>query len=138
MRREIRMRKSMRMKLICVLALGALIVPSHVAQAGNFQQAKKNFCAKNLFAIAQYVKLDIFTSNATKGDSKNVATLNKNLKIFRDSAPDAKIRGLIDQLSKNIKSKTKNGVPPSVEDSGFNTIYSAILDTLMKGYVSKC
>lgn len=132
------MRKSMRMKVICVLALGALIGPSHMAQAGNFQQAKKKFCSEKLFGMSTYVKLDIFTANLSKGAPKDVALLNKNLKIWRDSAPDAKIRGLIDQISKNIKSKTKNGVPPSVEDSGFNTIYKSILDTLGKNYIYSC
>jgi hypothetical protein len=132
------MRKSMRIKVICALAVGALIVPSQIAQAGNFQQAQKKFCSEKLFGMATYVKLDIFTANLSKGAPKDVATLNRNMKIWRESAPDAKIRGLIDQIAKNIKSKTKNGVPPTVEDSGFNKIYSAILDTLTKNYVYKC
>ena len=139
MRRESsRMRKSMRMKVICVLALGALILPSQVAQAGNFHQAKKKFCSEKLFGMSNYVKLDLFTANLSKGDPKDVASLNKNMKIWRDSAPDANIRGLIDQIAKNIKSKTKNGVPPNVEDSGFNKIYKSILDALMKNYVYSC
>jgi len=132
------MRKSMKVRIICALAIGALILPSQIAQAGNFHQAKKKFCADQLFAMDDYVKLDIFTSNLSKGDSKDVASLNKNLKIWRASAPDATIRGLIDQLSKNIKSKTKNGVPPTVEASGFMKINQAILDHLMKNYVYSC
>jgi hypothetical protein len=128
----------MKVKIICALAIGALVVPSQIAQAGNFHQAKKKFCAAQLFAMDEYVKLDIFTSNLSKGNSKDVALLNKNIKIWRASAPDATVRGLIDQLSKNIKSKTKNGVPPTVEDSGYNKISKAILDHLMKNYVYSC
>lgn len=138
MRIEIKMRKSMNVKVVCVLALGVLLLPSQGAQAGNFHQAPKKFCADKLLAFDDYVKLDIFTANLSKGNSKDVASLNKNLKLWRASAPDATIRGLIDQLSKNIKSKTKNGVPPTVEASGFMKINGAILDSLMKNYVYSC
>jgi hypothetical protein len=132
------MRKSMKVRIICALAIGALVAPIQIAQAGNFHQAKKKFCPEQLFAMDDYVKLDIFTANLSKGNPKDVASLNKNLKIWRVSAPDATIRGLIDQLSKNIKSKTRNGVPPTVEDSEFNKIYLKILDHIGKNYFWGC
>ena len=132
------MRNSIRNKVISALVIAAFVVPSHSAYAGNFQQARKNSCSEKLLGMAEYIKLDIFTANLSKGAPKDMATLNRNLKTWRSSAPDATIRGMIDQLSKNIKSKTKNGVPPSVEDSGFTKINKSILEYLAKNYIYSC